>query len=672
MTLIYVDIDWAASAPTLKALPGDVLDLEKGRKVIGLRDVAGDVAGVKAWLAALFKKDTIERVAFSSELHQFDGAALFELAEFTKSQAIDCSVDLVVPEDLDVAAWYSRRDGQVGQLLDSTNALRRAQVAVRWVLPMSASLIYRLETIVGLALAEGVKPVLVPQSVWYPEREAIEANDHLFVWDFLHYSILGERAEHFQQNELVAYRKLRDQSLQAAAGDIAALAGANWRSWTHDGLTNMTRAGAGIGAAVLAGGGSKEGPEGLASKLRTAIADLVEVGGIGLSAHMRSRIVGTDRRPAKDEQMPFVVLIGAYGGEHIGDAAILGGVLERIHARHGTKKAILMTQRLTHTKHLMPMLDVPVELEVWDYSYANISRAMSMVDGVVYAGGPLTDIPKHLVRHLETATRAKRLGKPFVMEGIGPHWFPRWGSRVTARRLVETADFITIRVSDDAKYDVVKDIDFEIGHDPAFDYLKTREPALTRFPDFERPQLEALLEGVDGRPLVGINIRPIGHLYAEPPAGLSKKEFTAQVVDRFERELAQAINDYVEDSGTDPCFIFFPMNAIQFGMSDLKSAWRIMRHLKPGVDVRMWQADASLDGVVDLLRKMDVVIAMRFHAAIFALSQGCDVIGIDYVIGKKDKVNAVLTDAGKGENVCRIDDMRAPWLVDKLSEALGK
>ena len=118
--------------------------------------------------------------------------------------------------------------------------------------------------------------------------------------------------------------------------------------------------------------------------------------------------------------------------------------------------------------------------------------------------------------------------------------------------------------------------------------------------------------------------------------------------------------------------IFFPMNAIQFGMSDLKSAWRIMRHLKPGVDVRMWQADASLDGVVDLLRKMDVVIAMRFHAAIFALSQGCDVIGIDYVIGKKDKVNAVLTDAGKGENVCRIDDMRAPWLVDKLSEALGK
>jgi len=85
-----------------------------------------------------------------------------------------------------------------------------------------------------------------------------------------------------------------------------------------------------------------------------------------------------------------------------------------------------------------------------------------------------------------------------------------------------------------------------------------------------------------------------------------------------------------------------------------------MRHLSPDIDFRLWEADASLDGVLYLLRKLDTVIAMRFHAAIFALSQGKDVIGIDYVIGKRDKVDAVLTDAGFPENVTRIDQLDRP------------
>jgi polysaccharide pyruvyl transferase WcaK-like protein len=153
---------------------------------------------------------------------------------------------------------------------------------------------------------------------------------------------------------------------------------------------------------------------------------------------------------------------------------------------------------------------------------------------------------------------------------------------------------------------------------------------------------------------------------------MSKQEFTEKVVDKFEREFAKGITEYAAQSKTSPCFIFFPMNAIQFGSSDLKSAWRIMRHLGPDIDFRLWEADASLDGVVSLLRKLDVVIAMRFHAAIFALSQGKKVIGIDYVIGKRDKVAAVLSDAGFPDNVTRIDQLEASWLVEKLTTLLPK
>jgi polysaccharide pyruvyl transferase WcaK-like protein len=47
------------------------------------------------------------------------------------------------------------------------------------------------------------------------------------------------------------------------------------------------------------------------------------------------------------------------------------------------------------------------------------------------------------------------------------------------------------------------------------------------------------------------------------------------------------------------------------------------------VDLRVWEADASLDGVIALLRRLDMVICMRFHATIFACQQR-RVIGIDY------------------------------------------
>ena len=62
-----------------------------------------------------------------------------------------------------------------------------------------------------------------------------------------------------------------------------------------------------------------------------------------------------------------MLIIGAYGGEHIGDTAILGGVLLRIHRRYGTTRAILMSQRPDHTRHLVPMLDTPVDVTVEAY-----------------------------------------------------------------------------------------------------------------------------------------------------------------------------------------------------------------------------------------------------------------------------------------------------------------
>ena len=559
------------------------------------------------------------------------------------------TLDMVVPPDADAVAYRLGRDGGLATLVAETEAAVQAGQSPRWLIPLTAAFVYKLDGLANLAYETGAEPLLVLPSALHGHETVplLTGDDRLFAWDFVAYRLLGEDIGRLSANRIAYYRKLAD--------------------WLLDG----EGATAGFAADALQPADAGTAGEGKAAHLRTMAADLADVGTLGLMGHGLARI-SPGAKEGPDRPIGHALLIGAYGGEHIGDAAILGGVLFRIHERHGTKRAILMTQRPAHTRHLVRMLETPVEVEVQEYTLANIRRAAAACDGLVFAGGPLTDLPKQLVRHLVAASLFKRSKKPFVMEGIGPNVFARKASEVTARRLVLMADRISIRTKDDQNQPIIRGRSVEVGRDPAFDYLATRGPDLTRLPPYEPPQIETLLEGAEGRPLIGLNIRPIGHLFTPDAPGRDKATFTQQVEAKFEKEFAKALNDFNNSHDSKPVFVFFPMNAIQFGMSDLRSAHRILRHVAPSVDFRLWEADSSLDGVVALIRRLDAVVSMRFHATIFALSQNCPVAGIDYRIGKRDKVAAVLSDAGREEDCCRIDELTASWLTDKLRELLTR
>ena len=366
-------------------------------------------------------------------------------------------------------------------------------------------------------------------------------------------------------------------------------------------------------------------------------------------------------------QFPAVLIIGAYGGEHIGDTAILGGVLSRIHRRYGTTRAILMSQRPGHTRHLVPMLDTPVDVTVEAYEQSRSRELLPQVDAVVFAGGPLMDLPKQLVKHLYTVSLARRNNKPFIVEGIGAGPFIRQSSAWTGRRLVRMAERISVRTSADQQTRLMRGLKPEVGRDPAFDYLETRAAELTRLPELDQRWIEHLLKDTERRVTVGLNIRPIRDFFTVGISARKRVEHTRFIEALFEERLAEGMRRFHQASSEPPCFVFYPMNAIQFGMSDLRSAYRIKRLLRGDVDFRIWEADPSIDGIVSLLRRLDIVIAMRFHAAIFALAQERRVIGIDYRVGARDKVAALLSDFGQSINCSRIDDMTADWLFHRLS-----
>lgn len=605
-----------------------------------------------------------------------DHDGVVSLYRAIREKSASCQMEIVLSEQSDGFAFHASPSNGLHVAVGLYRQLQSQSVSSRWIVPLRPELVFRLEGLVSVARDQAVDILLVPADFIdhaSPGLNDLSADERLFCWDFITYRLLEADRDLLSVDYHDYYRQLislltgtDEKPLPHVRQTIFYSPAKGWhcqtRKISHPALRDS----------VLANSGGE--PE-VASRweiLQSILGDLQDVASVGGRGHLL-RLLASPRSGGdllQQNKLKRVLLIGAYGGEHIGDAAILGGVLLRMHRLYGTTEAVLMTQRLAHTRHLIPMLDLPVSISVDIYEPEQIRRYVEWCDAVVFAGGPLIDLPKQLVRHIYTVSLAKRAGKPFIAEGIGPGPFARMPSRFTARRMIEMADRITLRAADAAEHELVADRDFEVGLCPAFDYLETRGPSLSRLPEVETAAIDKLLANTGGGPVIGINIRPIGYLYTHGAPDDDVAGFTRRTEAKFEEHLAKGLREYSERSASKPCFVFFPMNAIQFGMSDLRSAYRIQKLLGDTVDFRIWEADASLDGVLALIRRLDIAITMRFHAAIFALSQHCKVIGIDYRIGKKDKVAGLLDDVGQGEHCARIDLLTGEWLVAKLEELL--
>ena len=600
-------------------------------------------------------------------------AALVDLRDRCRRRALPFTVEFTLDDDADACAALGRPATTLRPILDQSRALRVKGVGVRWRVPLLPPLVYRLEALFSLARDEGIDPVLVPPAA---PREDLTADQRRFAADFIADRLLDEERRLLPPDRAGLYEAMLDvlehrlahlpRAVPRTAVMHAGAAGQPWtltrEGWPAGGDASPAAGAQGRGAAAAR---TERGGSGAAE-----VAGVLAEGGRAVLAWGTTqllRVLGTTPARTMPDRLPRVLVIGAYGGDHIGDAAILGGVLLRMHRRYGTSAAILVSQRPAHSARLAAMLDTPVAVSVEEYRQATVPALLAQVDGVVFAGGPLMDLPKQLVKHLYAVSLARRAGKPFIVEGVGAGPFVRRVSAWTGRRLVRMAERVAVRTADDARAPLVTGLQVEVGRDPAFDYLETRSAGLTRLPEAERRSLEQLLAGVDGRVVIGVNLRPLRPDYTTGAGAGSRAEYTRFVESRFEERLAEAMRRLHKASRSAPCFVFFPMNSIQFGSSDLRSAYRVRRLLGSDVDFRIWEADPSIDGVIALLRRLDVAITMRFHATIYALAQQRQVIGIDYRPGRRDKVAALLDDAGLSANCRRIDDMTTEWLCERVT-----
>jgi len=366
------------------------------------------------------------------------------------------------------------------------------------------------------------------------------------------------------------------------------------------------------------------------------------------------------RKDVRDRQFPHATLIGDYGSEHIGDIASLGGVLLRLHQQFGVREASLFSQRPEYTRRLAAHLDTPVTLEVLPWQPVPLQQELKKTGLLVRAGGQLMDQPPAMLRQLGAIYTARRRGRPVLLEGVDIGPFQYTPSRLVARHIVQAADRITLRSPGTAQDPVLEQLKVGTGQDPAFDYLATRG-RLGRLAARERKRVDALLEGSEDHIIVGINMRPMQHFSGSP-----SEPYSRTMEERIFQHLAVAMTDYARLAPAPVTYIFFPMNLRQEGCSDLAAAWRLHRMLHRGLDLRIWEADPDIDTVLYLLRNLDMALAMRFHACIFAMSQGLPTIGIDYDTGTGGKVLQLFRDRELVEDVRRLNAADIHFMVERL------
>lgn len=358
------------------------------------------------------------------------------------------------------------------------------------------------------------------------------------------------------------------------------------------------------------------------------------------------------------------LFLGCYGGEHVGDAAILGGVLARTRQQLGVETVHVASSRPHRTRRWVRSLELDgLKLDVCQYTGRDVSLLLKQVDCLVLAGGPLMDLPELLVRHLRTVASARRRGIPVIVEGVGIGPFHLSVSRWLAGRVLRLASKVTLRGADCGLDPCVRGVDFSVSQDPAFDYLRSRQGP-GKLKASEAAWLEGLSRDGRGKRIVAINLRPLWGKY-----DFVRSQPLERLAGQFIEKLADGLTEFHRQQA-DVAYVFLPMNADQYGFSDLLPAHQLRRALPGGVDYRIWEAEPGVDAVLALLRMSHAVVAMRYHANVFALSQGLPSMGIDYSIGAPGKVVGLYGERGLSAFVNDVAYFSPEWLVTRLARLL--
>lgn len=330
--------------------------------------------------------------------------------------------------------------------------------------------------------------------------------------------------------------------------------------------------------------------------------------------------------PKNSKKPNHVLLIGAYGGEHVGDSAILGGVIIRLKKIQKSRNFVVLSSRPDRTKKWISQLYLNSNLNINVISYKELSNYNFGL--IVYAGGPIMGDLRLIILN-KIVSRFKRKKIPFIIEGVGLGPFKNNFYKYLANSLISKADKITTRDNFDYLFPKIK---FENNIDPAFDYLASRAK-LKKYSIRLDHLIKKKLTFDDDKNLIGLNLRPLWSKF------ISKNNSEINVKNEMFKLLDYLFNNCPDNF----LFVYIPFNTDHYGFSDLDIIYDY-KYANENKTLPLVIVDEELgtEDMISLIKLMTSLIAMRFHACIFGSALKIPVLGIDYdLISDKGKVKGL-------------------------------
>ena len=323
-----------------------------------------------------------------------------------------------------------------------------------------------------------------------------------------------------------------------------------------------------------------------------------------------------------------VVISGYYGFKNSGDDAILMAIVNNLRALKPNIRISVLSMNPKETRRIYGVDSIN------RFNFFAIYKLLKNSKLFINGGGSLLqDITstRSLMYYLGTIRLALKLNKKVMIyaNGIGP--IHKKKNEKAVRDVVNQVDLITLR--EEASFHEIKRL--KIDKPPV---LVTADPALTLQPvDEIRIQEIFRQEGIPtGKPIVCVSIR-----------SWKKKSQYSEVI-------AKMCDYIIEKYGAD--ILFIPMHFPR----DIWMIHSIVLKMKEKPYVL--KGKYSVDELLGVIKKCDLMIGMRLHALIYAATLGVPMIGLAY----EAKVQAFLNYIGqitagditniKFEHLCRVID----------------
>ncbi len=331
--------------------------------------------------------------------------------------------------------------------------------------------------------------------------------------------------------------------------------------------------------------------------------------------------------------MKTVLLSGYYGFDNSGDDAILKAIVKDLRENIKDLDIVVLSNNPKETEKTYDVRAVD------RFSLPKVIKAMKNSDLFISGGGSLLqDITssRSLWYYLMTMEFAIILRKPFMVyaNGIGP--IDKTINRNLTRHILNKAKYITLRDQD--SYEFVKNLgvknkNIEVTSDPVFTLKASEEARVLDI--FENEKIPT------DKKIIGISLR--------------KWENDEKIISSIIETIEKLEENY------DYNYLLIPMHYPE----DLNISREILKRLERK-NCYVLQEKYPVEDIMGVIKKLDLILAMRLHALIYAAAEKIPIVGLVY----DPKVTGLIKTL-KIKNYIKLDDFTTEELLENVEYVIN-